>query len=103
MARIRVAWALLCLGATAAILGTGLSDRSLVSEAAAGGAQIKRSHADRYAHSLLRHKELKLKLERQHNLRQAGREKRQIGYLKRELHPKHKNAPPHIRPISRKV
>ena len=47
----------------------------------------------KYARSVLRHKELKLKLDRNHELREASRDKRQANNLHRQLKPKHPVTP----------
>jgi len=102
MERARVLWAMLCLGVTLAVLA-GRSLRQFIL-GGGGGPGRKRSprmptgtHVGSYGN-----KEHQLQRERHHELREAAREKRQIGYLKRELKPKHKSTPALLKTTTRK-
>jgi hypothetical protein len=87
MVRKDVWWGLLWLGIALALVGGLPSSDLFLSGAEARGKGKNPSKA--YANRVLRHKEHVLERERRHNMRQAAREKRQIGYLKRQLHPHH--------------
>lgn len=85
MIRKNVLCALLWLGTVVVLFGAVPSSDVFLAEADAG-AKKSPSRAKLYERHVLRQREHALQRHLHHNMRVIAREKRHIGYIKRELH-----------------